>query len=64
MKTSTVGIVTPMNKEELKELFKETIETLATGLLNNKADNTTFAAVDLWKLRKNYKTSASLRRFF
>lgn len=60
MKTSTVGIVTPINKDELKELLKETRETLATGLLNNSA---AFGAIDLWKLRKNIKTTTSLRRY-
>ncbi|MCP9753387.1 hypothetical protein [Ferruginibacter sp. HRS2-29] len=61
MKTSTVGIVTPINKDELKELLTETKETLATGILAN-AGNPTFGAVDLWKLRKTNKTTSSLRR--
>jgi hypothetical protein len=62
MKTSTVGIVTPINKDELKELLKETKETLATGLLADAGEQR-FGAVDLWKLRKNTKTTSSLRRF-
>ncbi len=63
MKTSTVGIVTPINKNELKELLKETKETLATGVLNNNAGNPCFGAIDMWKVRKNYKNTTSLRRF-
>jgi len=62
MKMSTTGIVTPINKDELKELLKETRETLATGVLAN-AGNPTFGAVDLWKLRKNNKTTSSMRRY-
>lgn len=64
MKTSTVGIVTPINKEELKELFKETKETLATDFISNNAEKSTFGAIDLWKIRKNTKSTTSLRRFF
>lgn len=60
---TTVGIVTPINKDEMKELLKETKETLATGLISTAAGNQRFGAVDLWKLRKNNKTTSSLRRF-
>ena len=63
MKMTTVGIVTPINKDEMKELLKETRETLATDLIGNIAGNQKFGAVDLWKLRKNNKTTSSLRRF-
>lgn len=63
MKTRTAGIVTPINKDELKELFRETKETLATGLLKQVAGNQLFGAVDLWNLRKQYKTASGSRRF-
>ncbi len=63
MKMTTVGIVTPINKDEMNELLKETKETLATHLIGNNAGIQKFGAVDLWKLRKNNKTTSSLRRF-
>jgi hypothetical protein len=61
MKTTTVGIVTPINKDEMNELLKETKETIATGVCKN-GSNITFGLVDLWRVRKTNKTSSSLRR--
>lgn len=62
MKTTTVGIVTPINKDELKELLKETKETIATDVCKN-GSNARFGLVDLWRVRKNNKTTSSLRRY-
>lgn len=59
---TTVGIVTPINKEEMKELLRETRETLATADCKS-GPAPTFGLVDLWRVRKNNKTSSSLRRF-
>ena len=63
MKMSTVGIVTPINKDEMNELLKETKETLATQLLENK-NTETFAVVNMWKVRKTAKSASSVRRRF
>ncbi|MDB5202660.1 MAG: hypothetical protein JWQ27_2069 [Ferruginibacter sp.] len=60
MKTSTMGIVTPINKDEMKELLKETKETLATDLLKQASEP--FGAVSMWKVRKSYRSASSLRR--
>lgn len=62
MKMTTVGIVTPINKEEMKELLRETKETLATAVCKSGPPST-FGLVDLWRVRKNNKTLSSLRRF-
>jgi hypothetical protein len=61
MKTSTVGIVTPINKDEMKDLLKETKETLATNLFNQPGKET-FGAVNMWRVRKSFRSTASLRR--
>ncbi|MEP6712454.1 MAG: hypothetical protein ABJA37_08570 [Ferruginibacter sp.] len=63
MKMSTVGIVTPINKDEMNELLQETKETLATDFLKNK-NNEIFAAVNMWKVRKSAKPTSSMRRRF
>ena len=63
MKMSTVGIVTPINKEEMNELLRETKEILATGLLKNK-NTEIFGVVNMWKVRKAAKSASSMRRHF
>ena len=62
MKISTAGIVTPLNKDEMKELTKETKETLAPNAFQ-QTGNQPFGSVDLWRVRKSYRTMVSMRRF-
>lgn len=64
MKMTTMGIVTPINKDEMKELLKETKETLADHALTSTAGNPVFGSVDLWKVRKNHRSMVSMRRRF
>ena len=61
MKMNTVGIVTPINKDEMNRLLEETKETLATNHLKNN-NNQKFAVVDMWKIRKTARVTSSLRR--
>ena len=63
MKQETMGIVNPINKDQMKELTRETKETLASHLQEN-VTNRAFGSVDLWNSRKNQRTMASMRRFF
>jgi hypothetical protein len=63
MKQDTMGVVIPMNKEQMKELTRETKETLATNEINT-AGSRVFGSVDLWNSRKNQRTSTSMRRWF
>lgn len=63
MKMTDVGIVTPMNNEELKTLTQITRETIATDALTASGLQK-FGLIDLWKLRKANKTTTSLRRHF
>lgn len=63
MKMSNTGIITPVNKDEMKELLKETKETLAVHALKNMTGNREFGSVDLWRVRKNHRTMVSMRRF-
>ncbi|MEO6538912.1 MAG: hypothetical protein ABIT07_09025 [Ferruginibacter sp.] len=61
MKMNTVGIVTPINKDEMKKLLEETKETLATDHLD-KNNETKFAVVNMWKIRKTALVTSSMRR--
>ncbi len=61
MKTQQMGILNPINKEEMQELFKETKETLATDV---HIYTNTFNAIDLWKVQKQRRaTSLRMRRW-
>jgi hypothetical protein len=64
MKNDTKGIVIPLNKEQMKELTKETKETLATNLVEKTNSQRTFGSVDLWNSRKNQRTMVSMRKWF
>ncbi len=61
MKSDVMGIGAPINKKELKELLKETKETIA---INVKIDgnNPVFGAIDLWNVQRKQRTSASMSR--
>jgi len=59
MKTTNSGVITPINKNEMKELLKETKETIATGIIKKIGSNQTFALVDLWRVQKKQKTLGS-----
>ena len=63
MKQETMGVVIPINKEQMKELTKETKETLAVHVLQNDEGNRSFGSVDLWNARKQQRTMASMRRW-
>ncbi|MBS1497150.1 MAG: hypothetical protein JSU03_08910 [Bacteroidetes bacterium] len=63
MKTSTEGIIAPLNKEEMNELLKETKETLATGSFKN-TNAYSFAEVNMWKVRKAARHATEIRRRF
>ncbi len=64
MKNDTKGIVIPLNKEQMKELTKETKETLATNLVGKVTNQRSFGSVDLWNSRKNQRTMVSMRKWF
>jgi len=59
MKTTNGRSITPIDKKEMKELFTETNETIATGNLKNNVSASTFALVDLWRVQKKKKTLGS-----
>jgi|APDOM4702015073_1054812.scaffolds.fasta_scaffold506909_1 hypothetical protein len=58
MKSDVMGIVTRISKEDLKELLKETKETLAVDVKIN-VNTRSFGAIDLWNMQKRHTTSAS-----
>ena len=64
MKIDTMGIGTPISKKDLKELTKETKETIATNaVIEEHQHQRSFGAVDMWNVRKRQRTSASLSRW-
>jgi hypothetical protein len=60
MKSDVMGTGTPVSKNDLKELLKETKETLAENV--TVANNRSFGVVDLWHVQKQQRTSASMMR--
>jgi translation elongation factor EF-1beta len=61
MKSDVMGMSAQINKEELKELLKETKETIAVDAkLENS--NCSFGAVDLWNVQKKHRTTSSMMR--
>jgi len=61
MKSDVMGSVMPINKEELKELLKETKETLATDAKTD-GNNRSFGVVDLWNVQKRQRPTSSMMR--
>ena len=64
MKQESMGFVIPINKEQMKELTRETKETLAVHALHTDEGNRSFGSVDLWNARKQQRTMVSKRRWF
>ena len=62
MKNDTLGLGTPIKNEELKELLKETKETVATDVKQDGL-NRTFGAIDMWNRQKRQRTSREMRRW-
>ena len=63
MKSDVMGIGAQISKKELKELTKETKETLAFDLdVKEVESRRTFGAIDLWNIRKQ-RIGTSVRRW-
>ena len=62
MKADVMGIGAPINKKDLKELLKETKETIAVDAKTEGNHNRSFGAVDLWNVQKKQRTTASMMR--
>lgn len=62
MKNDTLGMGTLIKQEELKELFKETKETVATDTKQQDL-NRSFGAIDMWNRQKRQRTSLQMRRW-
>jgi len=62
MKSDVVGIGAPINKKDLKELLKETKETLAVDVTIVGNNTRSFGVVDLWNVQKRQRTTASMMR--
>jgi hypothetical protein len=62
MKSDVVGIGAPINKKDLKELLKETKETIAVDVTTVGNNARSFGVVDLWNVQKKQRTTASMMR--
>jgi len=62
MKSDVVGIGAPINKKDLKELLKETKETIAVDVTIVGNNTRSFGVVDLWNVQKRQRTTASMMR--
>ena len=62
MKSDVMGIGALINKDELKELLKETKETIAVDAKTDGNNNRSFGVVDLWNVQKKQRTTASMMR--
>ena len=62
MKSDVMGIGAPINKEELKELLKETKETIAVDAKTDGIVNRSFGVVDLWNVQRKQRTTTSMMR--
>ena len=56
-----MGVGTPINKKDLKDLLNETKETLATDV-KIVSNQRSFGLLDLWNLQKRQRTGSSMRR--
>lgn len=61
MKNETMGMLNPVNKNDLQVLLAQTKETLAIHVKVN-SNQRNFGAVDLWNAQKRQRTSISMRR--
>jgi len=62
MKSNVMGIGTLLSEKELKELTKETKETLAVGDVKTIGTIRVFGSVDMWNAQRRRRTSASMTR--
>jgi hypothetical protein len=49
-----------MEKEELQKLIAEVKETVATVIQLPEANQKTFGHLDMWNIRRNFKTTGDL----
>ncbi len=61
MKTNVMAAGNALNKEDLKELLKETKETLAVDAKDTE-NNPSFSVVDMWNVQKRQRTAAAMTR--
>ena len=62
MNSDVMPSVVKMDAEVLKSLLTEVKETVATVIQLPEEKKTSFGVVDMWKIRRNAKTSSSFLR--
>ena len=62
MKDDAMGIGTPINKKDMKDVIKESKENNAVDSKNDYQGRS-FGLIDLWNVRKRQRTSSSMSRW-
>jgi len=63
MNSDVMPSIVQMEAEELRNLMTEVKETVASGIhLSKTAKQKSFAAVDMWNIRKNAKLASDMLR--
>ncbi|MEO8768721.1 MAG: hypothetical protein ABI402_01495 [Ferruginibacter sp.] len=60
MKANNVGVIDPINKNEIEETIKE---INSTYLQEKVARKQPFCAIDLWRMQKKHRTLGSSTRW-
>lgn len=59
MKTIINSITVPIKLNKMKEIIKETKETIAKAVIVNNNTTKSFTILDLWRVQKKKKTLGS-----
>jgi hypothetical protein len=62
MKTDVMPSLVKMDKEDLLKLVTEVKETVANVIDLPEGNKKTFGHLDMWNIRKNFKTTSSMLR--
>ena len=62
MMNDVMPSIVQMEAEELQKLVAEVKETVATVIQLPKPAEKTFSHVDMWNIRRNFKSTADLMR--
>ena len=66
MKNDVMPSIIQMDAEELQQLVKEVKETVATLIqhpeINKQKSKKTFGHLDMWAIRRNFKSAGSIMK--
>ena len=62
MMSDVMPSIVQMDAEELQKLVKEVKETVATVIQLPRTKEKTFGSLDMWNIRRNFKSANDLMR--